>query len=311
MSKEIAFIYPGQGSQTMGMGRDFVENSETAKDMLQSASSRLNIDFEKLLFEENEDLEQTMYTQPAILLVSMIAQKLFQERLDISPSVAMGHSLGEFSALTGVGALDYLDALELVHIRGQLMQSACSEIDAGMMAVIGLDDESVENICSDARNWNKKIWPANYNSDGQIVIAGIQSDLSGIEAFLKDAGAKRALLLNMSVASHCHLLSSAQPKLKEKLDEFLKSSFIAPVISNVTAKSYNTKADGVDLLTRQLVEPVRYKQSILELVTTVDTAIEFGNGAVLKGLNRRIDKSLTTLNVSDMTTLEKAVEELK
>jgi len=311
MSKEIAFIYPGQGSQTIGMGRDFVENSETAKGMLQSASLRLNVDFEKLLFEENEDLEKTMYTQPAILLVSMMAQKLFQERLDILPSIAMGHSLGEFSALASVGALDYLDALEIVHTRGQLMQSACSQIEAGMMAVIGLDDEKVENICSDARNWNKKIWPANYNSDGQIVIAGIKSDLSAIEAFLKDAGAKRALLLNMSVASHCNLLSSAQPKLKDKLDEFLKSSFIAPIISNVTAKSYNTKAEAVDLLTRQLVEPVRYKQSILELVTTIDTAIEFGNGAVLKGLNRRIDKSLTTLNVSDMTTLEKAVEELK
>jgi len=311
MSKEIAFIYPGQGSQTIGMGRDFVENSETAKDMLQSASSRLNIDFEKLLFEENSDLEQTMYTQPAILLVSMMAQKLFQERLDITPSIAMGHSLGEFSALAGVGALDYLDALELVHIRGKLMQEACSEIDAGMMAVIGLDDDSVENICSDARNWNKKIWPANYNSDGQIVIAGIKTDLSGIEAFLKDAGAKRALLLNMSVASHCDLLSSAQPKLKEKLDEFLKDSFSAPIISNVTAKNYSSKSEGLDLLTRQLVEPVRYKQSVLELVTSVDTAIEFGNGAVLKGLNRRIDKALTTLNVSDMATLEKAVEALQ
>lgn len=310
MSKEVAFIYPGQGSQSIGMGKDFVENSEIAKSMLQDATTRLNIDFEKLLFSENEDLEQTMYTQPAILLVSMMAQKIFQERLNIAPTIAMGHSLGEFSALAGVGAIDYLDALELVHTRGKLMQSACESIDAGMMAVIGLDDEKVETICSDARNWNKKIWPANYNSDGQIVIAGLKTDLSGIEAYLKDAGAKRALLLNMSVASHCDLLKDAQPELTKKLNEFLKDDFSAPLISNVTAQSYNSKNEAVELLTRQLVEPVRYKQSVLELATKVDTAIEFGNGAVLKGLNRRIDKSLTTLNVSDMATLEKAVEAL-
>jgi len=310
MSNNIAFIYPGQGSQSVGMGADFVANSELAKKMLQDATTRLNIDFEKLLFSENSDLEQTMYTQPAILLVSMMAQKLLEERLDIAPSVAMGHSLGEFSALSGVGALDYLDAIELVHIRGKLMQEACSDIDAGMMAVIGLDDEKVESICSDARNWNKKIWPANYNSDGQIVIAGIKSDLSAIEHYLKDAGAKRALLLNMSVASHCDLLKGAQSELRVKMDQFLIDEFKAPVISNVTAESYNTKSEALDLLTRQLVEPVKYKHSVIELATRVDTAIEFGNGAVLKGLNKRIAKSLNTLNVSDMATLEKVVETL-
>lgn len=307
----MAMIFPGQGSQAIGMGKSFYENSEVAREMFEKAGQRIGVDFKALLFEENEQINQTAYTQPAILLVSIIAYRLLQAAHPHTPTLMLGHSLGEISAVCAAGAMDYLDAVELVHKRGSLMQAACEGIDAGMMAIVGLDDESVEQICTDARNKkNKSVWPANYNQDGQLVIAGLKVDLQSLEAVFKEAGAKRALLLNMSVASHCPLLSSAQAPLRNELEKCLHDPFVAPVISNVTAKPYHTKQQAIELITEQLIRPVRYKQSIAAIADDVDIAIEFGNGSVLKGLNRRIAKALTTLNVSDMDSLHKVVEEL-
>ena len=310
MSKKIAMIFPGQGSQSIGMGKSFYENSEVAREMFDKAGERIGVDFKALLFEENEQINQTAYTQPAILLVSLIAYRLFQDACNVTPTLLLGHSLGEFSAVSAAGALDYLDAVELVHKRGALMQAACDGIDAGMMAIVGLDDESVEKICADAQAAGKKVWPANYNQDGQLVVAGLKADLSAMEESFKEAGAKRALLLNMSVSSHCPLLESAQSPLKEAMEAMLSNNFAAPVVSNVTAAPYSTKSEAVELLTEQLVKPVRYKQSVEAIAGDVDMAIEFGNGVVLKGLNRRIAKDMTTLNVSDMESLQKVIEEL-
>jgi [acyl-carrier-protein] S-malonyltransferase len=315
MSKKIAMIFPGQGSQTIGMGKSFFENSDVAKEMFLKAGERIGVNFEELLFEENEKINETEYTQPAILLISLIAYKLFQDKCDIKPTLLLGHSLGEFSAVSAAGALDYLDAVELVHKRGKLMKEACSDINAGMMALVGLDDESVEQLCSHAQSEGKKVWPANYNQNGQLVVAGLKEDLQSLETTFKDAGAKRAILLNMSVASHCDLLSSAQEPLKEALESALSDNFIAPIISNVSTSGYESKADALNLLVDQLVKPVKYKQSIEAIASgdniQVDLAIEFGQGVVLKGLNRRIVKELKTLNVSDMESLEKVVTELK
>ena len=310
MSKRIAMIFPGQGSQSIGMGKSFYENSEVAREMFDKAGERIGVDFKALLFEENEQINQTAYTQPAILLVSLIAYKLFQDACPVEPALLLGHSLGEFSAVSAAGALDYLDAVELVHKRGTLMQGACEGIDAGMMAIVGLDDESVEKLCADAQSEGKSVWPANYNQDGQLVVAGLKADLSAMEASFKEAGAKRALLLNMSVSSHCPLLASAQAPLKAQMESMMSEAFAAPVVSNVTAAPYSTKEQAIELLTDQLVKPVKYKQSIQAVAGELDVAIEFGNGAVLKGLNRRIAKELTTLNVSDMESLQKVVEEL-
>ncbi|MEA3372592.1 MAG: ACP S-malonyltransferase [Campylobacterota bacterium] len=310
-NKRIAMIFPGQGSQTIGMGKSFYEESELAREMFDKAGERIGVDFKALLFEENEQINQTAYTQPAILLVSIIAYKLFQQAHDVKPTLLLGHSLGEISAVCAAGAIDYLDAVELVHKRGALMQSACEGIDAGMMALVGLDDATVEQICTDAREKEKKsLWPANYNQDGQLVIAGLKADLQSMEETFKEAGAKRAILLNMSVASHCPLLAPAQAPLRSELEKMLHDSFAADVISNVTENPYNTKAQALELITEQLIRPVRYKQSILAIADDVDMAIEFGNGIVLKGLNRRINKNMPTMNVSDMETLDKVVEEL-
>ena len=306
--KKVAFIFPGQGSQTIGMGKDFFENSEIAKEMISKASARLDVDFEKLLFEENENLGKTEFTQPAILLVSSIANAIFKEKCNIIPEFVLGHSLGEFSALVAAGAIDYLDAIELVHRRGLFMTEACSGGGAGMMALVGIDDDAVEKICEEQRDAGKQVWPANYNMDGQLVLAGIKADLESLVEVFKEAGAKRAIVLDMSVASHCELLTSAVENLKPYLEEYLKDEFM-PIISNVSTEAYTTKDEAIELLSAQLTSPVKYKQSIMAHESKIDLFIEFGNGIVLKGLNRKITK-VPTLNVSDMKSLESVIGEL-
>ena len=179
------FIFPGQGSQKIGMGKDFYDHSSIAKEMIEKASQRVGFDFTNLLFEENDRLDQTEFSQPAILLVSLIAYRLFTEQCKVAPRAVLGHSLGEFSALSAAGAMDYLDAVELVHQRGLLMKQACEGINAGMMALLGLDDTSVEAITCKERELGKKVWAANYNGDGQIVIAGNKDDLASLEPLLK------------------------------------------------------------------------------------------------------------------------------
>lgn len=310
MSVKCAFLFAGQGSQSIGMGKDFFENSDVAREMVANASKRTGIDFEHLLFEENEKLGQTEFTQPAILLVATIAHKLFSDEMDIEPILTMGHSLGEFSALVASGALDAIDAVELVNLRGKLMADACSKQEVGMMVSLGLKDEVVEKICQEQREAGLQVWAVNYNADGQIVIAGIKKDLELLSPILKEAKAKRAILLDMSVASHCPLLESAVEPLAKKLNEMIKDEFIAPVISNVTAKPYNTKSEALELLPKQLVLPVKYKHSMANIDEDVDCYIEFGNGNVLKGLNRKATKK-PHFNVSDMASLEATIDAIK
>jgi [acyl-carrier-protein] S-malonyltransferase len=291
------------------MGQDFFNNSDVAKQMVADASERTGINFEELLFTENDKLEKTEYTQPAILLVSAIAHKLFENEMPIKPIYAMGHSLGEFSALVSVGALDAIDAVELVNLRGKLMAEACAGQDVGMMVSLGLSDDVVEGICAEQRDAGMKVWPVNYNAEGQIVIAGIKSDLEKLEPILKEAKARRAMLLNMSVASHCPLLEAATAPLAEKLTEVLRDEFNAPVISNVTAEYYSTKEEALDLLPKQLTSPVLYKQAVAKFDEEVDCYVEFGHGGVLKGLNRKATKKPHFV-VSNMESLQLALEEI-
>ncbi|HLD22339.1 MAG TPA: ACP S-malonyltransferase [Sulfuricurvum sp.] len=310
MSKKIAMIFPGQGSQSVGMGKSFYENSALAREMFEKAGERIGVDFTKLLFEENTQLDQTEYTQPAILLVSMIAYKLFQEAHPSDAVMFLGHSLGEFSALCASGAIDYVDAVELVHKRGKLMSGACESINAGMMAILGLDDAVVEELCIRANSEGKQVWPANYNQTGQLVVAGIKEDLQAMESVFKEAGAKRALLLNMSIASHCPLLSSAMEPLGEAMEKTVSDSFSAPIVSNVSTEKYATKEEALKLLKIQLIQPVKYKQSIEVIAGEIDMMIEFGNGAVLKGLNKRNAPDVETVGISDMESLTKVCEAL-
>ncbi|MDD2370035.1 MAG: ACP S-malonyltransferase [Sulfuricurvum sp.] len=310
MSKKIAMIFPGQGSQSIGMGKSFYENSVLAREMFEKAGERIGVDFTKLLFEPNEQLDQTEYTQPAILLISMIAYKLFQETHPTAAAMFLGHSLGEFSALCASGAIDYVDAVELVHKRGKLMSQACESINAGMMAILGLDDAVVEELCTKANGEGKRVWPANFNQNGQLVVAGIKEDLQAMESVFKEAGAKRALLLNMSIASHCPLLSSAMEPLGVAMEQMVSDSFSAPIVSNVTTEKYMSKDDALKLLKIQLIQPVKYKQSIEAIAGEIDLMIEFGNGAVLKGLNKRNAPDIETYGISDMDSLAKVCEAL-
>jgi [acyl-carrier-protein] S-malonyltransferase len=298
---KLGLLFPGQGSQFIGMGKDFYENSSLAREMFEIASDAIKVDFKKLMFEENDDINKTEYTQPAILLYSAIAYKLFEQNKDFTYNFSLGHSLGEFSALFSAGALDLADAIKLVHERGKLMNAAFKDKVGSMMVVLGLDDEVVEEVC---KNSGLKVWPANYNSDGQIVIAGIRDDLIKLEPVLKEKGAKRVMLLNMSVASHCPLLESAVEPLRNLLEEYLKNEF-KNVVSNVTAKVYNTKKEALEVLPIQLTKPVLYKQSIKNYENEADFFIEFG-GKVLMGINRKITKK-KTYPVTDMKSLEKVL----
>lgn len=302
------FIFPGQGSQSTGMGKDFYDNDSLAKEMLERASERLDLDFAHLLFEPNELLEQTQYTQPAILLVSSIAHALFVKHQPKAPIMALGHSLGEFSALVAVGALDFLDAIELSHKRGLFMSEACATIDAGMLAILGLEDEKIEDIAQKQRAKGLQVWPANYNTQGQVVLAGQRDDLKSLESVFKEAGAKRAMLLPMSVASHCPLLESVKDRLFVYLEKYIKDSFSAPIVSNVTAMQYQSKNEAIRLLSDQLTNPVKYKQSISNIDAQADFYVEFGS-TVLKGLNKRLSKK-PTLCITDMTSLQEALRVL-
>ncbi|MCC8277239.1 ACP S-malonyltransferase [Campylobacter sp. VicNov18] len=296
-------MFPGQGSQSLGMGKDFYENSIKAKELLQNASDFCKIDFKHLLFKQNDQLNESQFTQPAIVLNSLMAYSvLLEKKSDLNPKLALGHSLGEFCALAINGAFDFLQALSLVNKRGLFMQEDCARIQAGMMVILGLDDTLVEELCQKAIEENKQIFAANYNCDGQVVVAGLKSDLINYENVFKNAGAKRVMLLNMSVASHCPLLENASNKLFAELEKVLKPNF-KTVLSNVNAKAYTSKEEALVLLKAQLISPVLYKQSIKACENELDCFVEFGAN-VLKGLNKKIT-SKETYALTNMDDIDK------
>lgn len=301
-----AFIFPGQGSQNVGMGKEIFEHSPKAKELLEEASDFCKIDFKHLLFTQNKNLNKSEFTQPAIVLNSLMCYlALLEKKPDLKPKFSLGHSLGEFSALAISRAFGFLEAINLVHKRGIFMQEDCSKVEAAMMIVLGLDDELVEQICKEARENSKQVYAANYNCDGQIVVAGLKPDLMSLEEEFKIKGAKRVMLLNMSVASHCPLLENASLKLGKELEKALNPSF-EPVISNVNAKPYQNKNEALLLLKNQLIKPVLYKQSIKNIENEVESFVEFG-ASVLKGLNKKI----TSKNTWSITNLKELDEFLK
>ena len=306
--KKFAFIFAGQGSQSVGMGKDFYENFSSAKLLLNDACNDTGIDFEELLFTQNDKLDKTEFTQPAIVLNSLMSYLAFSNFIKAKPEFSLGHSLGEFTALAVSGAFSFVEAIRLVNLRGKFMQEACIGKDAGMMVVLGLSDEVVEGICKEAQDDGLQIYAANYNCDGQIVVAGVRSDLAKYEAKFKEVGAKRAMLLNMSVASHCPILEPASVRLANELESVLAANF-APVVSNVNAKIYTDKNEALVLLKEQLTHPVHYKQSIKNYENEVDCFIELG-AATLKGINKKITEK-PTYSVTDMASLEEVVNILE
>ncbi len=310
MKVNCAFVFPGQGSQAPGMGESFYKNSDIVKELYKQAKERTGIDFEKLMFTDNSDLDKTEFSQPAIVLNSLSACEIMKDQMVLKPKYILGHSLGEVTALACTGAIDTIDAVELVHKRGLLMAKACEDKEVGMLVVLNVEDQKVEELCSAAREDGAQVWPVNYNTIGQIVVAGLKDDLLKLEEDLKNAGARRTIFLNMSVASHCQLLESAVEPFREELKKVIKDEFKAPVISNVTAKPYNSAKEALELLPKQLVSPVLYKQSIQAIDDEIDCYIEFGQGNILKGLNRKLTKK-PHFNISGIESLEQTVEALK
>lgn len=304
---KYAFIFPGQGSQAQGMGKDFFDSFLIAKEYFEQASDLLKKDMNKLLFQENEELNQTQWTQPAIFLISFIAHKIFQSEFPLLPVAGLGHSLGEISALSTAQGLSFENGIKLTHLRGQMMTQACEGKEAGMMVVIGLKSEVLESFTQDQRTQHKQeIWCANYNGEDQIVLAGKKADLAQNEEKLKNLGAKRALLLPMSVASHCPMLESMRKDFESLLEELLEDKCVNPIISNATTQAYQSKQEAKKLLSEQLVSPVLYKQSIQFLNEKIDGFIEFGHGNVLNGLNKRLGAK-TTLNIKDSQSLKESI----
>ena len=305
-SMKVAFLFPGQGSQAIGMGKEFYDSYDIAKELFEIASNVLKIDMKDLLFNENENLNKTQFTQPAILLTSYIAYILFSKQNNITPEFALGHSLGEITANVISGSLSFENAIRLVYARGQLMQKACNNLNAGMAVVIGLEDEVLENFCKDKND----IWCANYNGSTQIVLAGSKNALDNFQKDIKDLGAKKIVMLPMSIASHCPLLNSIIDEFRDVLNDYLLDSFRFEIISNATIESYHTKEKALALLTMQLIKPVFYKQSIINNENRIDCFIEFGYGNVLKGLNKRLS-SKPTYCISNNLSLESTINELR
>ncbi len=300
---KYAFIYPGQGSQTLGMGKDFIDNFTTAKLLAEQASDILKLDMLKILHEDEAKLNETAYTQPAIFLVSAMAHHIVAQEYGIQASIAFGHSLGEVSAYCLNGGASFADSVYLTHKRGQFMAQACKDKEVGMMVCLGLATHTLETICKEAQDSGLQVWAANYNLEGQVVLAGVRSDLESVSKALKDAGAKRTLLLKMSVASHCPLLQDSIPPFYDLLQTSINDSQI-DIIANATLALYRAKEEALQNLTQQLIKPVLYHQCVCKAKELgITHFIEFGNGNVLAGLNNKIS-DIPTMSINTAQSLQ-------
>ncbi len=307
----LAFIFPGQGSQSVGMLSDFADN-EIVQNTFKEASEALGYDLWHLCQNgPAEELNKTEKTQPALLTASVALWRLWCQQSDTRPSYLAGHSLGEYSALVCAGVFELKDAVKLVEARGQFMQLAVPEGTGKMAAIIGLDDELIQAACQEAEQ-GEVVSPVNFNSPGQVVIAGSVSAVERAMELCKEKGAKRALPLPVSVPSHCALMKPAAEKLAEPLNLL---SFSAPQITVINNVDVASESDGdriKEALKRQLFSPVRWTETIQFMSQNgVSTFVECGAGNVLSGLNKRISRDLESLVINDDEKMTAAVEQLK
>lgn len=306
MSK-IAFIFPGQGAQACGMGQDFYEQTETGKRIFDKATQLMGFSMPQLCFEENDRLDITEYTQAAMVTASIAMMRVLEEN-GIKPDVAAGLSLGEYCALAAAGVMSDEDAIWTVRQRGILMQEAVPVGEGAMAAILALDAAAIEEVTGAMEG----VWIANYNCPGQIVISGEKAAVEDACEKLKAAGAKRAVMLNVSGPFHSGMLADAGERLGEVLSQVELHEPQIPYVANVTAQYVKSAAEVKELLTRQVSSSVRWQQSVEAMIADgVDTFIEIGPGKTLAGFMRKISRDVKTLNVEKLEDISKVAEALK
>ena len=306
MSK-IAFIYPGQGAQVCGMGQDFYEQTEIGKQVFDLATEILGFSVPELCFTKNDRLDITEYTQAAMVTTSIAMTKVMEEK-GVKPDVAAGLSLGEYCALYAAGAMTEKDAIATVRQRGILMQEAVPVGQGAMAATLAMDASAIEEVISGIDG----VQIANYNCPGQIVISGKKEAVETACEKLKEAGAKRAIMLNVSGPFHSRMLTGAGEKLGEVLEQVEIHPLSIPYVANVTAEYVTDAADVKPLLMKQVSSSVRWEQSVRAMLADgVDTFIEIGPGKTLAGFMKKIDRTVKVLNIEKLEDVDKVVEELR
>lgn len=312
--KKIAFMFPGQGAQAVGMGHDLYENSKAAKEVFETANKVLNKDVAKLCFEGPEEaLKETINTQSCLLTVSIAAMNAFYEKTNIKPDYALGHSLGEYSAMYTAGVMDLENVLRAIQKRSEVMQEACTSSKQGGMAAILGAGEDVINECLKAASTKGLVSVANYNEPNQIVITGELEAVNYACELIKEKGAKRVVPLAVSGGFHSKLMESATRQFVDFVKTLDIKNADIPVVTNVDAKLTTKAEDFIKKMPVQISSSVYWTQSIQRLLKEgVDTFIEFGSGKVLSGLNRKIcaGAEVKTYNVSDMASLQAVADEL-
>lgn len=304
----VGFLFPGQGAQAVGMATDIAASEPVMAQRFEEASEAVGFDLAGIIREgPAEELNRTEITQPAMLAVSVGLFDVWRARGGSAPAMVAGHSLGEYSALTAAGCIAFADAVRLVHERGKLMQAAVPEGEGAMAAILGLDDDVIFSCCADAGG---VVSPANYNSPGQVVIAGAHDAVQRAIAACQEAGARRAVPLDVSVPSHCELMAPAGESLGELLTAVELAPARIPVVQNVDATVADDPAGVRDKLLAQLVSPVRWADSVTHMAAQgVERFVECGPGAVLAGLARRIDRKLVVRGIGTLDALEAALSE--
>ncbi|WP_210080521.1 ACP S-malonyltransferase [Pantoea endophytica] len=305
---QFAYVFPGQGSQTVGMLAELAAENPQVEATFREASDALGYDLWQLVQQgPAEELNKTWQTQPALLAASVAIYRVLQSKNAVQPTMMAGHSLGEYSALVCAGVLNFADAIKLVELRGKLMQEAVPEGTGAMQAIIGLDDASIRKACEESAQ-GQVVSPVNFNSPGQVVIAGNKEAVERAGAACKAAGAKRALPLPVSVPSHCALMKPAADKLAVALEAITFSAPSVPVVNNVDVKCETEGAAIRSALVRQLYSPVRWTESVEFIAAQgVEQLLEVGPGKVLTGLTKRIVDSLSAAAVNDSASLSAAL----
>lgn len=306
MSK-IAFVFPGQGSQKAGMGKDFYENSLIAKDIYENASSALDMDMMELCFEKNDRLDQTEYTQAALVTTCLAMERCLEEK-GIHPDVTAGLSLGEYCAIAVSGGLSDIDAIKTVRQRGIYMENAVPKGTGAMAAVLGMTKENLENVIKDISD----VYVANFNCPGQIVITGKKDAVIKAAEEIKTAGAKRVLMLNVSGPFHSPLLLKAKEEMGILLEKTTFSELKIPYVTNVTAEYVEDVNYTKHLLEEQVISSVLWQQSVENMIKDgVDTFVEIGPGRTLTGFIKKISKEVKTYNISTLEDIDNVVKEIR